>query len=247
MIKKYFVIYGERNSGTNYLETVLTGKSYHLSYTSSSFETIVINSSIAEIYNDKYGHKHFFGFHDKIIKNTSNNIIFVGIVRNPYDWIMALNKSKHHIPTDNENIESFLKNEWYSIQHNKKHVDYGKELIDDRDFTTGHIPRLDNLYGYSNLPKRYKNIFDMRSKKLRYLLYTMPTLVTNYELIKYEDFIIDPTNILTEWSKKYDLELNSAFMPPIQKKAYSIPEEIKKIINTEVDWEIENKFGYYLN
>lgn len=87
----------------------------------------------------------------------------------------------------------------------------------------------------------------MRSKKLRYLLYTMPTLVTNYELIKYEDFIIDPTNILTEWSKKYDLELNSAFMPPIQKKAYSIPEEIKKIINTEVDWEIENKFGYYLN
>ena len=110
MIKKYFVIYGERNSGTNYLETVLTGKSYNLSYTSSSFETSVINSSIGEIYNNKYGHKHFFGFYDKILKNTSPNIIFIGIVRNPYDWIMDLHKSKHHIPPDNENIESFLKN-----------------------------------------------------------------------------------------------------------------------------------------
>jgi hypothetical protein len=86
----------------------------------------------------------------------------------------------------------------------------------------------------------------MRSKKLRYLLYTMPTLVTNYELIKYEDFIMDPTSILTEWSKKYNLELNSTFMPPIKKEAYPIPEEIKKSINEGVDWEIDNKLGYYI-
>ena len=52
--------------------------------------------------------------------------------------------------------------------------------------------------------------------------------------------------MLTEWSKKYDLELNSTFMPPIKKEAYPMPAEIKNTINEGVDWEIENKFGYYL-
>jgi hypothetical protein len=245
MINKYFVIYGERNSGTNYLETILTGKSYHLSYDISAFKTAVINTSIQEIYNDKYGYKHFFGFHDKIIKNASSNIVFIGIVRNPYDWIMALYRSKHHIPLENQDIKNFLNKEWYSIQHNKNDENYGQELIDDRDFTTGHLPRLSHLYEEPNLPKRYKNIFDMRSKKLRYLFHSMPILATNYEFIRYEDFCSNPTSVLIEWSKKYDLELNPLFLQPIEKKPYSISTEIKEIIDNGIDWEIENQINYF--
>lgn len=230
MINKYFVIYGERDSGTNYLETILSGRSYHLSHDTSAFNTSILNSSVTELNNNIYGHKHFFGFHDEQIKKTTANIIFVGIIRNPYDWIIALHNTQHHIPSDNQDIRSFLTHEWYSIQHDKKHPKYRQELMNDRDFETG---------------LRYKNIFAMRSKKLKYLFETMPLLTPNYELIKYEDLCNDPMNILAQWSKKYGLELNPSFMQPIIKEPYPMSAQTKEIIDKNIDWNIENKVGYF--
>lgn len=238
MINKYFVIYGERNSGTNYLETILTGQSYHLSHNDSAFNTCVINSSIAEFHNNRYGHKHFFGFYDDLIKDTKN-IVFIGIVRNPYDWIIGLHRAKHHIPPENHDINNLLTKEWYSIQHAKHHKDYGKELMGDRDFTSG------DPYGPRTLLKRYENIFSMRSKKLRYLFETMPTIAKNYEFIKYEHLCNDPMNILMSWSQKYNLTLNSSFLKPIKKGPHIIPSDIKEIIDRGINWEIENMVGYF--
>lgn len=243
MINKSFVIYGERNSGTNYLETILTGKSYHEHHNIAAFDIPVINSSIKQKFDPDHGHKHFFGFHSDIIKQTKG-VIFIGIIRNPYDWIMGLSKTLHHIPPENHDIISLLTNEWYSIEHNKKHIDYGKELLDDRDFDTGKLPRINN-YSRQNLPVRYKNIFAMRSKKLRYLYDTMPIIAKNYEFIKYEDLCNDPWSIVTRWSKQYSLPLNMPIMQPIKKEPYHIEPEIKKIIDNNIDWEIENKIGYY--
>lgn len=243
MIKKSFVIYGERNSGTNYLETVLTGQSYHLFYPQPAFMNIpVLNKSSPKeqrkdpakkhiVSKNEFGHKHFFGFYDQNIKIASN-VIFIGIVRNPYDWIIALNRDKHHIPPENYDIVNFLSNEWYSIDHNKKSKNYGKELMTDRDFETG---------------VRYENIFKMRSKKLRYLYHTMPNIAKNYELIKYEDFCNDPWSIVTEWSNKYRIPMKMPIMEPIEKKPYHIEPEIKQIIDEGIDWDIENSIGYNKN
>ena len=102
--------------------------------------------------------------------------------------------------------------------------------MNDRDFDTGF---------------RYKNIFALRSKKLRYLYETMPTIAKNYELIKYEDLCKNPLLILESWSDKYNLELNKNFIQPIAKEPYKIEPEIKKIIDENIDWEIENKMGYF--
>ena len=62
---KAFVIYGERNSGTNWLEAILTGKSYYryrLTSNNGAFNLPVLNSSIDSYCDLTYGHKHFFGF-----------------------------------------------------------------------------------------------------------------------------------------------------------------------------------------
>lgn len=241
MIKKSFVIYGERNSGTNYLETVLTGQSYHLFYPQSAFIHIpVLNTSYFDDYKiptekhtvrkNNFGAKHFFGFYDENIKIESD-VIFIGIVRNPYDWITALNRDNHHIPPENHGIVNFLSNEWYSIDHLIRNKTYGEELMEDRDFETG---------------LRYENIFKMRSKKLHYLYNTMPNIAKNYELIKYEDFCNDPWSIVTEWSNKYHIPMKMPIMEPIEKKPYHIEPEIKQIIDKGIDWEIENKLGYFI-
>ena len=61
MIKKY-TIYGERCSGTNYLENIID-----------------INFDVNLTW--EYGHKHFFGHQDNKLKN-SDDTLFICIVRN---------------------------------------------------------------------------------------------------------------------------------------------------------------------
>ena len=88
-----FTIYGERCSGTNYLEQLIT----------SNFELPV---------TWQYGWKHFFGFSDL---QNSDDTLFFGIVRSPIEWIDSFFKNPYHIPPQNKNIKNFLFNRFYSM------------------------------------------------------------------------------------------------------------------------------------
>ena len=146
MIKK-IQIYGERCSGTNYLEEVL-----------------LLNFDVEIIWT--YGWKHFFGFNDV---SNSDDVLFIGIIRNLEDWINSLYREKHHLPVElTKNIDTYLNNTFYSIEEN------GNEMMNDRNIETN---------------ERYKNIFELRHIKNKFLIETMPTLVKNYCLITHDDLI----------------------------------------------------------
>lgn len=139
-------IYGERCSGTNYLEQLLI----------TNFDIEIVR-------------KHFFGFRDFRDLSTSEDVLFIGIVRNIYDWINSFYREKHHLPNSiTENEDTFLQNEFYSIEEN------GDERKNDRNIYT---------------KERYKNIFELRHIKNKYLIEDLPTLVKNYLLITYEDLM----------------------------------------------------------
>lgn len=155
MIKKV-TVYGERCSGTNYLQQLLH-----------------TNFDVEIIYG--YGGKHFFGFCDL---SNSENILYIGIVRNIYDWINSLYREKHHLPTClTENEDTFLENEFFSVEDN------GDEIMCDRNIYT---------------KERYKNIFELRHVKNQYLIHDLPSLVKNYMLITYEDLIQHFKDIMNE-------------------------------------------------
>jgi len=157
---KFVTIYGERCSGTNYLEALLT----------TNYDVDVCW---------KYGWKHFFGFHN--LKN-SDDTLFIGIIRNPYDWINSLYRDKYHLPSVNtSSVDSFLNNEFYSI------MDDGGEMMRDRNIYT---------------KERYKNIFDMRHTKNQFLIEDMPKLVKNYLLITHEALLYDFTNTMNQITSK---------------------------------------------
>lgn len=157
---KFVTIYGERCSGTNYLAALLT----------TNFDVDVCW---------KHGWKHFFGFNDL---STSDDTLFVGIIRNPYDWINSLYRDKHHLPLINTScVDSFLNNEFYSIFKD------GREIMSDRNIYT---------------KKRYKNIFDMRHTKNKFLIEDMPKLVKNYLLITHESLLYDFTNTMNKLTNK---------------------------------------------
>jgi hypothetical protein len=74
----HFTIFGERCSGTNYLEEVINAN-FHINFTS------------------KYGNKHFFCANEYHTKDTTNTL-FIGIIRNPVYWVNSFSKELYHVP-----------------------------------------------------------------------------------------------------------------------------------------------------
>lgn len=148
---KKVTIYGERCSGTNYLEQLLL----------QNFDIEIVWA---------YGWKHFFGFNN--LDNT-DDVLFIGIIRNIVDWINSLYREKHHLPPEiTANIDSFLTNSFYSFRNDSKNQLTTDEIMTDRHIETN---------------ERYKNIFESRYVKNKFLVDTMPKLVKNYCLITYDD------------------------------------------------------------
>lgn len=204
-----YVIYGERHSGTNFLEQSIS-QTFGLPRT------------------EFFGCKHFFGFAKPERIWYERHHLFIGIVRNPYDWFHSMYDLPHHVPLENRiNLWSLLNNEWYSIDHNNK------EIMHDRNFTTR--PNL----------QRYKNIFEMRSTKLRYLYEEMPLLAQNYVLIRYEDLISSYNATMKIIQNRFDLKKIGNPPIPYKKNICSIDPIIKNHIDANVDWDLESNFGYY--
>ena len=183
-------IYGERCSGTNYLENLI----------SSNFDVDL---------TWEYGWKHFFGFNE--LKN-SDDTLFICIVRNLHDWINSFYKEKHHIPlkyktnmSQKEKLDEFLNKEFWSFDDNNNKLDITKEIMEDRNMYT---------------KKRYKNIFELRHTKLKFMIEDLPKKVNNYLFIKYEDLIYDFNNTMYKIKNKGSLSVKKNINFPLQVDYY---------------------------
>ena len=172
MLKK-FTIYGERCSGTNYLENIIN-----------------INFDIDITWH--YGWKHFFGFHNHRLKN-SDDTLFICIVRNLPDWINSFFRKQHHLPLKYKNmsrekkLNQFLNKEFWSFKDGKKNRDTTKEILHDRNIYTR---------------ERYKNIFELRHTKIKWMIEDLPKKIKNYIFIKYKNLINDFENTLLKIKEK---------------------------------------------
>jgi hypothetical protein len=133
---KNFTIYGERCSGTNYLEQLIL----------ENFEIPV---------TWEYGWKHFFGFSNF---NNSDYTLFFGIVRSPIPWINSFFKNPYHVPPRNNTIQNFLKNPFFSIN------DKNEVMNEDLNYTNNQIynnifelRKVKNDYLLNIMPNKVKN------------------------------------------------------------------------------------------
>lgn len=142
-----FTIYGERCSGTNFLQ-----------------ESIETNFD-AEV-TWAYGWKHFFGFADL---SQSDDVLFIGIVRDAYEWINSLRRNPWHLSkemlTDND---AFLNKEVRSFHFN------GAPIVAERHFSE---------------ERPFKNLYELRYEKCVYLHDVMPHKVRHYLFLRYEDLL----------------------------------------------------------
>ena len=186
MLKKY-TIYGERCSGTNYLQNIMN-----------------LNFNIKLTH--EYGKKHFFGFQDEKLKK-SDDTLFICIVRNPVDWVNSLYREKYHIAKHlRKNITDFLNKEFYSYNDKHSGLIDGSEIIEDRNIYTG---------------KRYKNIFELRHTKIKWMMEELPNKVKNYIFIKHEDLLYDFKNTLLKINEK-GVKIKDNIKFPINSKTYKL-------------------------
>jgi hypothetical protein len=204
-----FVFFGERCSGTNFLE-----------------EAITTNFVIE--YSHEFGNKHFFCFNK--YNNNHDDILFIGIVRNPIYWLNSFSVNMHHIPKENTSLKNFLFAPFYSVEttdpvnlnfngifalQRKKKQEY--ILKEDLNYTTG---------------KMYKNIFELRKMKNKYLMEIMPKKVKNYILINYEDLLYNYEESLSFIRDKFLLIQRYSIFKKIQK--YKKSDKIKFVAQRKI-------------
>jgi len=208
---KNFAIMAERHCGTKFITKYI-------------IETYSIPN------NESFGYKHFFGFNNEYIENNSANTLVIGIVRNPYNWIMAMNKKPWHMreydghPDPIDTLEKLLHNEIRNFWK-KKETNNDKHILENR---------------------RYKNIFELREDKHNYLINILPKIVQNYILVNYETLYENIRLFTSSINKYFDIReshKDNKFIP----NEYIIPDiETLNIINNQLVWTTENKLGYFM-
>lgn len=160
--------------------------------------------------NVTFGWKHWFGTeNNKTAIRESKNCVILSIVRNPIDTLMSFFEHPHHQPKERTyDLEAFLMDEFYSVNHKKE------ELMLDRHFEDGW--------------RRFKNIFEMRAVKNRFLFHKIPVLTQNSYFMQYENLKTNPSKILLELESKFCLE----------RKQSEFIIENRRINPQSIDWNI---------
>ena len=164
---------GERCSGTGYLQQLLE-RNFNLTLTHD------------------YHYKHFFGFEDSAHPLADADCtLFVSVVRHPVDWLDSLFKYQWQLdqwryPTWRDfltqPIVSYVESEMNQTlnqlpEHQRaaaRQEELKRELWHDRNFADPKTPH-------------WKDVFQLRSTKLRYMVQAYPAKVQHYAFVRLED------------------------------------------------------------
>jgi len=215
---KSFTIYGERCSGTNFLQKAIE----------ENFDLKL---------NWDYDFKHWFGHYE--FKNTEkeDETLFLGIIREPITWIDSFFKKPHHLHSNNRiNIKNFLFNEISSYFE-----DTNNEIIQDRNMITKK--RYKNIFELRYLKNNYL-INEMPKKVKNYLLIRYEDLNNDYELIL--GFIEKKFNLIRKNKDfKKIVTYKGGDDTLFVKKALSLNNKIMNMIINNLNKEQEKTLGYY--
>ncbi|MDH5324846.1 MAG: sulfotransferase domain-containing protein [Gammaproteobacteria bacterium] len=223
-------IYGERCSGTNYLEHLLQ----------KNYPTTPVQWD--------FGWKHFFT--DKDLTN-SDHCLFIVIYRGPFDWLRSLHRQPWHTTPAlrQANFSAFIRAQWHCIwdehwENLPSNAVYGSEMMFERDPKTG---------------ERFDNVIQMRTAKIHYWQALQET-VKNIVYVRYEDLKDNPKAILNKIAHQFGIKTTwffhnefgykgeKGFRMLYRPRVYTpiTPKDVN-YIEQELDWSLENSIGYEID
>lgn len=222
-----YALFGCRCSGTNYVDNLIK-------------KNLMIKK------NSKLGWKHtnkiLFGLDYR--KSDYDNVLFIYVVRNPYDWIRSLSNNRWHATPEVKKYKfsQFIRSEWKSI--------YDKDFVNPKNPKFGTIltEDLDDLNNYHISP------IHMRTYKIKKIEQQL-SQIKNFIIINYDEVIKDPQLFIKNLSQKFKLDSSTNFDPILKYKGVTSTDYVKKIyyeinaedleyLNNILDWNLENKYGF---
>ena len=235
-------IFGERNTGTNYLkELIRTNLDVNIlkgsiskgsvftfrEWTKDLFFSITKSSNL--------GWKHA-SIDSNLLNNISNKVFVISLTKNPYSFLLSLYKRPYHYKgKKSHSFIDFISHKW-------------------------ELRKRDNIKGYKVL----ENPVDLWNIKNRSYI-NFASNNKNIIHVKYEDLLKDPKNIIKRISRSINVPLKDQFTNYevstkkdnkifVDYQDYYLHEKWKakitneeiKFINSKLDKEVVNYFGYIL-
>jgi len=222
MIDK-FTIFGERCSGTNFLENAMEQ-----------------NFKLTKTW--EYGWKHFFGHKEY---TNCDDTLFIGLVRHPIDWLCSFKANPHHLASHmRSNWNNFLLSECWSyndiIRNGKTEAE--NEIMEDHHIHTKE--RYKNIFEMRQVKTQYL-LNEMPSKVKNFILIKYEDLRDDYNGIL--DKIRAKFNLVRK-SKQY-IRINDykgLKTMKFTKKIYKVEKVNLDIIKKNIDINVENALGYII-
>lgn len=230
-------IYGERCTGTNFLESLVRNNIKHIDNNFSH-----------------YGAKHFPCWFDYPFDANhyqlpeylhtlagSDDCLFIVIFRDPYDWLRSFHKKPYHSTKNLHKISfsEFIRTPWTVRTNFLKQL----ALLESNPAT--------------GLP--FENAMKLRTARNQNLL-RIKDLAANVYYITYETLAKSPKKVLKEIATLFRLKMKSEFTPVLDHLTglkskpgkfegshyAAISRKDLAFINAELDWNLENTIGYTL-
>jgi len=217
-----FAVFGERCSGTKYLRRLV-----ELNFTCSD--------------TPRVGAKHWFYDKDHVIRVGTASTLFLVIVRDPRTWLRSMWAQPYHVHSSLRGVtfDQFIQKEWRcnfdETSHTPPgHPNFGAEMMFERSPETG---------------KRFANVVQMRSAKLRALL-ELRRIVDHFVVITYEELVSSPQTVVKFLETRFGLPRRTERINLGKKHAPKPHEPLEERhvahVKKYIDEEVEKIVGYAL-
>lgn len=234
----------ERCSGSYYIESLIKANSEN------------IESLDLTPFDSPFGVKHFspwFGYEESYYGPArdytfegSDDVLFIIIFRDPYDWIRSIKKTCFLGPASHQlcSFFDFIRMPWGGLNTTYENEDLHKFI---------KIHPLVDLNPVNGQP--FENIIKMRTEKIKNFL-KIRDRANNYIVINYEHVRDNPQEFMLELAEIFNLNLKSEFDKITKVRGNEnaqeyIPIKYPKIdswdlhfINSQLDKKLEESIGY---
>lgn len=177
-------LFGERNSGTNFVEQLL-----------------LKNFPRLNLLRHYPWEKHNY-FNDPY---TMPNMVCVCVARSADVWVKSSFRAQHQVWHWARGLEfsEFMRHEWWAH--------FSGHLLQKRTRVLGLKPSQELMYERHPVTgERLKDIFELRALKLASYR-RVPKFYDNFAFIRYEDVKADPTGFLRSFSDRFDFDRKDGF------------------------------------
>ena len=223
---EFVQIYGERNSGTNYLSKMLQEN------LRDSRNLLGLAKSEALPYGTQYfGYKHWFLNWEMLADIRQNRTLFVVIYRNPYTWVRAMMTRPYALA---KSIGGCTVKNLPKVK------------------LSGHINGKDTLNEFHPVTGQKLTLFELRKLKIEHFE-TLKKKVGNTVYINMEDLVEHPSETMQTLAREFesafvrDLTFNQVLPRQLvreSRKPELFSQDESEVLNDSIEWDVENAIGY---